>query len=129
MLPAFAELLAEYPVFKMAARVNAGYGKRHGVRMVTGYFSRLKSREADTISGALTENDRAHFYEQHDAVSGQSNIRQLEFIEAKGQIWRFVEDDNMGDEGGFTKWTCQRIAAFTGEQSRDAAVDLAADFS
>ena len=122
-LAMFPELLKDYTVFKMKPCIVAGYGERYAIRSITGYFSQRKSKRADRVSGTAVQNDEATFWEQHDFKTGNSRIEQLEFMEAKGRLWRFVEEDNFGDEGGFTRWTVQRVAAVTDQQQTNTQVD------
>jgi hypothetical protein len=124
-LAAFPELMREYGVFKMNPRIGAGYGERYDKRTVTGYFSQRKSKRAELVGGLAVQNDEATFWEQHDFQTGESRIEQLEFMEAKGRLWRFVEEDNFGDEGGFTRWTVQRVAGNTDRQTANMKVDEA----
>jgi hypothetical protein len=123
MVSAFPELLKDYTVFKMRPRIGAGYGERYDIRTVTGYFSRRKAKEADIVGGLAVANDRATFWEQHDFKTGESRIEQLEYINAKGKLLKFIEDDNMGEEGGFTRWTVQLVAGNTDEQVTNTKVD------
>jgi hypothetical protein len=122
-LSAFPELLKDYTVFKMRPRIGAGYGERYDIRSIAGYFSRLKSKEADIVGGTKVANDRATFYEQHDFRTGESRIKQFDYVEAKKRLWTFIEDDDMGDEGGFTKWTLQLVRGVTDQQQTNTQVD------
>jgi hypothetical protein len=126
MLSAFPELMKDYEVFKMEPRVGAaGYGERYGIRTVTGYMSYRKAREMGVEGDARTKNDRATFWEQHDFLTGESRIEQGDYVEVKKHVYIFVEDDNFGDEGGFTRWTVQRVAGITDRQVTNTKVDEA----
>jgi hypothetical protein len=128
MLSAFPELMKDYTVFKMPAKVGAGYGERYAERTVTGYLSWRKPGEQSFRTGSKVKNQRATFWEQNDLLTDESCIEQGDFIEGKKEILQFVEDDEFGHEGGFTRWALQSLSPFTDRQKRDRSVDLAADF-
>jgi hypothetical protein len=123
MLSAFPELLKEYRVFKMNPRIGAGYGERYGERVVIGYWSWRKAREMGIEGDARTKNDRATFWEQHDFVTGESRIEQGDYVEVKDRLFIFIEDDDFGVEGGFTRWTVQYVAGNTDQQTTNTKVD------
>jgi hypothetical protein len=123
MLAAFPELMKDYRVFKMKPRIGAGYGPRYDERTVTGYWSWKKTREMGIEGDARTKNDRATFWEQHDYRTNESRIEQGDYAEVKKHLYIFVEDDDFGAEGGFTKWTVQRVAAVTDQQQTNTQVD------
>jgi hypothetical protein len=125
MLSAFPELVKKYEVFNMDPRIGAGYGERYNKRAVTGYWSWRKAREMGIEGDVRTKNDRATFWEQHDYRTGESLIEQGDYAEVKGHVYVFVEDDNFGAEGGFTRWTVQRVAGNTGQQTTNTKVDEA----
>jgi hypothetical protein len=127
MLAAFPELLKEYEVFKMGPRIGAGYGERYDKKTVTGYWSWRKAREMGIEGDARTKNDRATFWERHDLLTGESRIAQGCYAEVRGHLYIFVEDDDFGEEGGFTRWTVQRVAGNTGKQVPDDTVRLGAE--
>jgi hypothetical protein len=123
MLSAFPELLKDYEVFKMHPRIGAGYGERYDKKTVTGYWSWRKAREMGIEGDARSKNDRATFWEQHDYVTGESRIEQGDYVEMKKYLHIFIEDDNFGAEGGFTRWTVQRVAGNTDRQTTNTKVD------
>jgi hypothetical protein len=123
MLSAFPELMRNYEVFKMEARIGAGYGERHSKRTVRGYMSWRKAREAGVIDGAATKNDRGTFWEQCDFLTGESRIEQFDMVEIKGNIYRFVEGDDFSHEGNFARWTVQFVAGNTDRQVTNPKVD------
>jgi hypothetical protein len=111
----------------MAPRIGAGYGERYGKRTVTGYWSWRKAREMGVEGVVRTKNDRATFWEQHDAIAGESLIEQGDYVEVKKRLYIFVEDDDFGAEGGFSRWTVQRVAGNTDQQTPDTSVRLGAE--
>jgi hypothetical protein len=126
MLSAFTELLEDYEVFSMDAKLGAGYAQRTNRRTVTGYLSRIKGGAEGIEGGLRTENQYGIFYEK---LSGdESVIRQGDYLERKHEIYQFIHDDDFEREGGFVSWDVQLLAAFTDQQRRDPNVDLAADF-
>jgi hypothetical protein len=127
MLSAFPELLEDYEVFKMDPRAVGGYGERYDKRTATGYLSHRKSRRAGHVSEALLKNDEATFWERHNVMTGESSIEQLDFMETKGKLWRFVEEDDFGKEGNFTRWTVQKVAGNTDQQVPHSTVRLGAE--
>jgi hypothetical protein len=130
MLAAFPELLRDYEVFRMDPLIGGGYGERYDKRIVTGYWSWRKAREMGREGDARTKNDRATFWEQHGYVTGNSQIEQGDYVEMKNRLFIFVEDDDFGTEGGFSRWTAQRVAGNTDRQVPDGTVNLGArDFN
>lgn len=123
MLAISPELMSNHEVFKMNPRIGAGYGERYGKRTVTGYWSWRKAREMGIEGDARTENDRATFWERHDYETGESRVEQGDYAEVKGHLYIFVEDDDFGAEGGFTRWTVQRVAGNTDRQVTNTKVD------
>jgi hypothetical protein len=123
MLAAFPELLRDYEVFKMNPRIGAGYGERYAKRTTTGYWSWRKTREMGIEGGARTKNDRATLWEQHDPLTNESRIEQGDYVEVKKHLYIFVEDDDFGAEGGFSRWTVQRVAGNTDQQVTNTKVD------
>jgi hypothetical protein len=123
MLAAFPEFLEDYGIFKMNSRIGAGYGERYGKKTVTGYMSWRKAREADIVGDAATKNDRGTFWERCDALTGEGRIEQFDFVEIKGELYRFVEGDDFSREGTFTKWTVQYVAGNTDRQTANTKVD------
>jgi hypothetical protein len=123
MLTAFPELLKDYEVFKMQPHIDAGYGERYDKRIVTGYMSWRKAREADIVGDAAIKNDRGTFLEQCNFLTGESRIDQFDFVEIKKKLYRFVEGDDFSTEGGFARWTVQYVAGNTDQQVTNTKVD------
>jgi hypothetical protein len=123
MLSAFPELMRGYEVFKMNPHLGAGYGERYDKRTVTGYMSWRKAREMGIEGDARTKNDRATFWEQHDFITGESRIEQGDYVEVKKHLYIFIEDDNFGAEGGFSRWLLQRVSGNTDQQTTNTKVD------
>jgi hypothetical protein len=122
-LAAFPELMEDYEVFKMSPRIGAGYGERHDKKTITGYMSWRKAREMGIEGDARTENDRATFWEQHDYTTGEGRIEQGDYVEIEAHLYLFIEGDNFGTEGGFSRWTVQRVAGNTDQQVTNTKVD------
>jgi hypothetical protein len=122
-LSAFPELLEDYEVFKMQPRIGAGYGERYDKKVVTGYMSWRKAKEAAIVADAATKNDRGTFWEQCDFLTGESRIEQFDMTEIKGNLYRFVEGDDFSHEGGFARWTVQYVAGNTDQQTTNTKVD------
>jgi hypothetical protein len=40
-------------------------------------------------------------------------------------VYIFIEEDDFGEEGGFTRWTVQRVAGNTDQQVTNTKVDEA----
>jgi hypothetical protein len=76
---------------------------------------------------ARTKNDRATFWERHDRATGGSRVEQGDYVEVKGCLYILVEDDDFEVEGGFSRWTAQRVAGNTDQQTADEAVRLGAE--
>jgi hypothetical protein len=127
MLAAFPELIKDYEVFKMDPHAGAGYGERYDKREVRGYMSWRKAREADVVGGTSTKNDRGTFWEECDYLTGESRIDELDFVEIKKKLYRFVEGDDFSEEGGFARWTVQRVTGNTDQQVPDDTVRLGAE--
>jgi hypothetical protein len=127
MLAVFPELMANYEVFKMKPRIGAGYGERYDKRTVRGYWSRRRPREMGIIADLATANQRATFWEQNDFRTNKSRIKQADFVEVDGEIYKFVEDDGFGAEGGFTKWIVQVSQGNDGKQEPHQRVNLGED--
>jgi hypothetical protein len=125
MLAAFPELLKDYEVFKMKPYIGAGYGERRDKRIVSGYMSWRKAREAGIVGDAATKNDRGTFWEQCDFLTGESGIEPFDLVEIKGKLYRFVEGDDFSAEGGFVRWTVQLVAGNTDQQITNTKVDEA----
>jgi hypothetical protein len=115
--------MEDYEVFKMPTRIGAGYGERYDIRTVTGYWSWRKHGKMGIEGDLRTKNDCATFWEQHDFITGESRIEQGDYAEVKRHIYVFVEDDDFGTEGGFTRWTVQRVAGNTDQQITNTKVD------
>jgi hypothetical protein len=126
MLAVFSELLREYKVFSMAAKMGAGYGPRTNVRVVTGYFSRIKGGRESIENNLKVANQYGNFYER--VSGGASAIRQGDFMAFGREVYQFIHDDDFSPEGGYVVWDVQLVTAFTDQQKRDASVDLAVDF-
>jgi hypothetical protein len=125
MLAAFPELMEDYEVFKMNPHIGAGYGERYNKKTVTGYMSWRKAREMGIEGDTRTKNERATFWEQHGYLTGKSQIEQGDYVEVKKHVYIFVEEDDFGEEGGFTRWTLQRVAGNTDRQTTNTKVDEA----
>jgi hypothetical protein len=125
MLAAFPELMRNYEVFKMAPRIGAGYNERHDKRTVRGYMSWRKSREMGIEGDARMRNDRGTFWEQHHWSIGKSQIEQGDYVELKNRLFIFVEDDDFGMEGGFSRWLIQQVSGNTDRQVTNTKVDEA----
>jgi hypothetical protein len=125
----FPELMEEYTIFKMDALTGGGYGKRYDFREVTGYWSWIKGGNLGTEGDLMTENQNATLWVK-DESDGKGIIRQGEFLEREGEIFRFIHDDGFSREGGFIVYNLQLVPAFTDRQHRDRGVDLgASDFN
>jgi hypothetical protein len=123
MLGFFPELMRTYEVFKMPSRIGAGYGERYGKRRVLGYFSKRRSREAAIMGDVKTQNNRGTFWERNESPANKSGIEQFDFFEDEGEMYQFIDDDEFGHEGGFTKWIVQYVPAVTDRQHTNTKVD------
>jgi hypothetical protein len=128
MLSSFAELTDDYVIFKLPARIGAGYGERYDVRTVRGYLSRNIGGRMGVEGEIRVENDEATFFEEDTSEDGQGNIRQGDYVEDGIDLFVFNHDDRFTREGGFLIHRLQLVPAFTGKQEPDQSVDLAADF-
>jgi hypothetical protein len=124
-LAAFPELMKDYEVFKMKPHSGAGYGERYNKRIVTGYWSRRKPDRMCIEGDSRTPNQRATFWEQNDYLTGESSIEQGDYVEVRGKVYLFVDDDEFGEEGGFTRWAAQLVAGVTDQQHTNTKVDEA----
>jgi hypothetical protein len=127
MLAAFPELLESYEVFKMEPRLGGGYGERLDKRTVRGYLSWRKGGKGDIEGGLKVHNQRATFWEQCDFFTGKSRIKQFDFMEAKGEVLQFIEDDSFEREGGFVRWSLQSAPTLDGRQHTNPNVTLGVD--
>jgi hypothetical protein len=124
MLAAFPELMKGYDVFNMDSKLGASYGERYNKRVVTGYWSHRKSgKMGGKDDDNLVPNHQATFWARDDSMTGKQLIRQNDFVEVKSDLYRVVEDDEFGDEGGFTKCLMQRVAGPTDRQWTNTEVD------
>ena len=128
MLSAFGELLDEYVVFKLPARIGAGYGERYGQRTVRGYLSRNAGGRMGVMDELRVENDEATFWEEDESEDGHGAIRQGDYVEDGDDLFIFNHDDRFTREGGFIVHRLQLVPVFTEKQEPDRNVDLAADF-
>jgi hypothetical protein len=125
MLRAFPELMKDYEVFKMEPRLGGGYGPRYDIRNARGYMSWRKGGKGDVEGGLKTPNQKATFWEQCDLMTGKSNVKMFDFVEAKGEILQFIEDDDFSAEGGFVRWALQKAPVLDGRQHTNPKVDTA----
>jgi hypothetical protein len=123
----FPELLESYTVFKMPAKVGAGYGEAYDKREVTGYFSRNRGGNMGIVSSNRVENDDATFWVEGEE-DGKGIIQQGDYVMADGDLFVFYHDDCFSREGVFFVYHLRLVPAFTGQQKPDRNVDLAADF-
>jgi hypothetical protein len=123
MLAPFPELLKDYVVFKMEPHLGGGYGPRHDLRTTIGYMSWRKGGKGDIEGDLKVKNQRATFWEQCDFITGKGVVKMFDFMEAKGEILQFIEDDNFEDEGGFVRWTLQLAPVLDGRQHTNTRVD------
>jgi hypothetical protein len=128
MLAAFGELIGEYTVFKLPAKMGAGYGGRYDERTVRGYLSRNAGGRMGVMDDLRVENDEAAFWEEDESEDGTGRIAQGDYLEDGGDLFIFNHDDRFTGEGGFLVHRLQLVPAFTGKQVPDQRVDLAADF-
>jgi hypothetical protein len=119
----FPELMEQHTVFRMDPRKVGGYGKRYDERKIVGYFSYIKGGKLEIEGDLLTENQNATFWVK-DKTGGKGIIRQGEFLERNGDIYRFVHDDGFSREGGFIVYNLQLVAGPTDKQYTNEKVNL-----
>jgi hypothetical protein len=115
--------MKDYEVFKMEPRLGGGYGPRHDLRTATGYMSWRKGGKGDIEGGLKVKNQKATFWEQCDFLTGTSVVRMFDFVEVKGEVLQFVEDDSFEEEGGFVRWALQLVPVLDGRQHTNTKVD------
>jgi hypothetical protein len=122
-LAAFPELLKDYEVFKMSPYIGGGYGDRYDKKIVIGYMSWRKGGKGGVEGDTKVKNQQATFWEQCDFRTGEGVVKMFDFVEAKGEVLQFVEDDNFEHEGGFVRWALQAAPVLDGRQHTNTEVD------
>jgi hypothetical protein len=123
MLAAFPELMREHVIFKMEPKVGAGYGPRHSLRTVVGYFSWIKGGKMGIEGDLRTENQSGTLWVRDD-TEGKGAIEQGDYVEEDGCLFVFNHDDGFSREGGFVVHNLQLVPAFTDKQQQDKGVNL-----
>jgi hypothetical protein len=119
----FSELLEEHVVFKMDPKLSAGYGQRYDQRVVTGYFSWIKSGKMGIEGDLRTENENATLWTL-DETDGRGVVEQGDYLEKDGFLLVVNHGDGYEREGGFAVHSLQLVPAFTDRQQRDEGVNI-----
>lgn len=120
-LLAFPEQNQKITVFKMEALINGGWEKIEGSeKTVVGIYQNSRGQQLKDSNGNLTTSNGFEFWSKEFGLNGF-------FTTIEANVYRFSSSNNWIFEGGFCRYSLEKVVGNNGTESEDASWNLGSD--
>lgn len=119
ILSAFPELIQDYVVFDMKARVAGGYGPRTNPRTVSGVFRKVPGGKLGIEADNRQPNSVASFWCFEDE---SVKVGQAAYMELPDGIYLMTKDNGYIVEAGYTKYVASIVPGPTDQQVENTVI-------
>jgi len=117
-LLAFPEQLRTITVFKMKALINGGWENIAGSeKKVIGIYQHSRGEQLRDSNGNLVESSGLEFW------SKESELNEF-FTKIEEIVYRFNSSNNWSFEGGFYRYSMEKVVGNNGTESENASWNL-----
>lgn len=114
MLLAFPEQFRTIEVYEMEPKHNGGWTEPTGRRQVSGIYQNTTGDQIKDSNGNLARAAGLEFWTQDNTLAGF-------FTQINSDVYRFVSNNNWETEGGFFRYSLQKVVGNDGTESADPA--------
>ena len=118
ILSAFPELIQDYTVFDMKAKVG-GYGPRTNPRTVSGIFRKVPGGKLGIEADNRQPNSVASFWCFEDEAV---KVGQAAYMELPDGLYLMTKDNGYVVEAGYAKYTASIVPGPTDQQVEDPVI-------
>lgn len=114
MLLAFPEQFITITVYSQTANYNAGWIPGNDQRQVRGIIQNTSGNRIKDNNGNLARSGGEEFW------TGEANLAGL-FTQIDGDVYRLVSDNKWKTEGGFFRYSLEKVVGNDGTESANPA--------
>lgn len=103
VLLAFPEQLKRFTVFSMTAKINGGWDvDKDSQKEIQGLYHHTEGKTLKDSNGNLVKSSIVELWTQSQGLSGM-------FTKINGVLFRLKSDNDWNNEGGFTRYTLEKV--------------------